>query len=51
MSVVDTCPCHLLLQVLRGTGIVEAPVKVPAFAEIHPETGLAADTACELWDG
>jgi hypothetical protein len=32
-------------QVLRGTGIAELPLKVPAPGDVKPETGLTADTA------
>ncbi len=39
---------NTILQVLRGTGIAEPPLRVPALGEIKQETGLAADTACEL---
>lgn len=41
-------PCRLLSQMLRGAGISEPPLKVPAFGEIGLESGLAGDTACEL---
>lgn len=36
------------VQVLRGVSIAEPPAKVPTLADIQPEAGLTADTACEL---